>query len=161
MIAWKVAVIHLTLDDGGLEFPDRGWVGLSDDTVESLNPGEKLSIDGHAIGRLPDEISVLLAVEAYLQTGSSASHTLIVPADAKVCFPKKQEVSLCREMKLPPGSRIVWPRDSEHSDPELVQIRTRANEGALSLWIVEGTTVTLPQGGDLLFKEGHYIAKPG
>jgi hypothetical protein len=60
MIAWKVAVTHLTLDDGDLDFSDCGWVGLSDDTQTELIPGGKLSIDDHAIGDLPDEIAVVL-----------------------------------------------------------------------------------------------------
>jgi hypothetical protein len=152
MIAWKVAVTHLTLDDGDLDFSDCGWVGLSDDTQTELIPRGKLSIDDHAIGDLPDEIAVVLAVGAYLQIGSAASHTLIVPAGATICFPKKHEITLCRETKLPPNSTIVWPRDGEHSDPEVMQVHTRANDRGLSLWITEGDEVTLPQGGELLFR---------
>src|ERR1700730_1146154 len=133
MIAWKVALAHLELEVSDLEFPKRGWVGISEDTVNRLEPGGDLFIEEGAIGRLPDEITVVLA-GSYLQTRAVARHTLIVPAGATVCFPKKHNMELCREMNLPPGSKIVWPRDSKHSDPELVQIRTRANDGTLSLW---------------------------
>jgi hypothetical protein len=130
-----------------VEFPDLGWVGISDDSVKRLRPGEDLDIEEGAIGRLPDEITLVLAGASYLRTSTSASHTLIVPAGAAVCFPKDKEVELCREMKLPPGSKVVWPHDSEHSVPELMQIRTLAKEEGLSLWIREGTGLTLPKSG--------------
>jgi hypothetical protein len=112
-----------------------------------------LSIDDHVIGDLPeDDITVVLAVGAYLQTGSPASHTMIVPAGATICFPKKHKVLLCREMKLPPSSRIVWPCDSEQPDPEVMQVHTQTNDRSLLLWITEGDEVTLPRGGELLFR---------
>jgi hypothetical protein len=152
MIAWKVAVTHLTLDNVGLDFPGLGWIGLAQDTVKPLSPGEPLS-DGHARGKLMDGITVVLAVDAYLETGSPASHMLIVPAGATVCFPKKQTVTLGPKMNLPKGSKISWPRDSNHSIPELVQISTRANDGAFSLWITEGADVTLTQGAELFFRK--------
>jgi hypothetical protein len=154
MIAWKVAVTHLTLDNSGLDFTNgHGWVGLPHDTVKPLSPGEPLSGDGHARGKLTDGITVLLAVDAFLETGSPPSHMLIVPAGAIVCFPKKHAVTLAPRVNLPKGSKITWPRDSNHPVPELMQVLTRANDGAFSLWITEGAYVTLTHGVELFFRK--------
>ncbi len=121
-----------------------------------MKPGEQLSIDDHAIGDLPDEITVVLAVGAYLQTGSPASHTLIVPAGATICFPKRHKVLLRREINLRPSSRIIWPCDSEHSDPEVMQMQTRANDRGLSLWITEGDEGHITSGRRAVVQAGAF-----
>jgi hypothetical protein len=154
MIAWKVAVTHLALDNSGLDFTEgNGWMGLSHDTVKPLTPGGPLSVDGHARGRLTDGITLLLAIDAFLETGSPPSHMLIVPAGAIVCFPKKHAVRLAPRVNLPKGSKISWPRDSNHPVPELMPVLTRANDGAFSLWIREGADVTLTHDAELFFRK--------